>query len=199
MPALDAPLPRSRTDDPTVLFLVDGSGRSVPLPAQPDSDESLHGHRAPCRTTWRTSPVWESATATPIGTWRSGMSGSTIPRKSGACVPGIPWIPPGTRSYRLEGIEVVRDTNSISDLIPGVTLNLQEASDKKVRLKVEPDREKSKEAIIELVGNYNRLMADINILSRNDERLVQEISYYTDEERKTATERAWVSCRAIPP
>ena len=84
---------------------------------------------------------------------------------------------------------MVRDSNSISDLLPGVTLNLQEASDKKIRLKVEPDRDKSKEAIIELVGNYNRLMANINILSRNDERMVQEITYYTDEERKTATER----------
>jgi flagellar capping protein FliD len=40
----------------------------------------------------------------------------------------------------------VRDSNSIDDLIPGVTLSLQEASEKKIRLKVEPDRDAAKEA-----------------------------------------------------
>lgn len=177
-----------RVDDPVVLFLVDGSGRAVPLPPQPDSEE------------FRRISI-------PLSDYLSDLSGLGIrnrntlrdvevrnvrvydPTETGGLKPRNPVDTARDAIVSLEGVEVIRDGNSVSDLIPGVTLNLQEASDKKIRLKVEPDREKSKEAIIELVGNYNRLMADINILSRNDERLVQEITYYTDEERKTATER----------
>ncbi|HOX13424.1 MAG TPA: flagellar filament capping protein FliD [Spirochaetia bacterium] len=188
VPAWTPPPPPTRTDDPVVLFLSDGAGRSVPLPAQPDSEE------------FRTVSVT-------LSDYLADFSGLGIrnrnthrdvevrnvrvydPTETGGLRPRDPVDTSRDAIVSLEGIEVVRDTNSISDLIPGVTLNLQEASDKKIRLKVEPDREKSKEAIIEMVGNYNRLMADINILSRNDERLVQEISYYTEEERKTATAR----------
>ncbi len=188
IPDWTPPPPPVRTDDPVVLFLVDGSGRSVPLPAQPDSAE------------FRTVTV-------KLSDYLSDISGLGVrnrnthrdvevrnvrvydPTETGGLKPRDPVDTARDAVVLLEGIEVVRETNSISDLIPGVTLDLQDASDKKIRLKVEPDREKSKEAIIELVGNYNRLMADINILSRNDERLIQEISYYTDEERKTATER----------
>lgn len=188
VPSWTPPPPPLRVDDPVVLFLVDGSGRSVPLPAQPDSEE------------FRTITV-------PLADYLADISGLGVrnrnthrdvevrnvrvydPTETGGLKPRDPVDTARDAVVSLEGIEVVRDSNSISDLIPGVTLNLQEASDKKIRLKVEPDREKSKEAIIEMVGTYNRLMADINILSRNDERLVQEISYYTDEERKTASER----------
>jgi len=182
------PPPPVRVDDPTVLFLVDGSGRSVPLPAQPDSDEFR-------RVTVQLSDYLADISGLGIRNRNTHRDVEVRnvriydPKEVGGLRPRDPVDTARDAVVSLEGIEVVRDTNTISDLIPGVTLNLQEASDKKVKLKVEPDREKSKEAVIELVGNYNRLMADINILSRNDERLVQEISYYTDEERKTATER----------
>ena len=89
----------------------------------------------------------------------------------------------------VDGIEIVRPGNAISDVVPGVTLNVKSASDKSVRLKIEPDREKAQEAIVTFVGNYNKLMAQFNILSRKDEKIVSEISYFTAEERKTAKER----------
>ncbi len=89
----------------------------------------------------------------------------------------------------VDGIEIVRSTNAISDVVPGVTLNVKSASDKSVRLKIEPDREKAQEAIVTFVGNYNKLMAQINILSRKDEKIISEIAYFTEDERKTAKER----------
>lgn len=84
----------------------------------------------------------------------------------------------------MDGIEVSREKNEIDDLIPGVKLSLRGASDEKVKLSVEPDREAAKEALITFVGNYNRLAAEINVLTRSDEKLVSELAYLSDEERK---------------
>ena len=93
----------------------------------------------------------------------------------------------------MEGIEIQRPKNSIDDLIPGLTLNLKAPSDRPINIKVEPDREGVKNALISLVGNYNRLMAEINILTarslpsglgtRVDDSIIDELTYLTKEER----------------
>ena len=84
----------------------------------------------------------------------------------------------------MEGIEVRRPVNEISDLIPGVTITARGVSDRPVRLLVEPDRESVKDAIIAFVGNYNRLMSEINVLSRNDDRVIEELTYLNKEEKE---------------
>jgi flagellar hook-associated protein 2 len=89
----------------------------------------------------------------------------------------------------MEGIEIKRPSNDISDLIPGVTVTARAASDKPVTLAIEPDREAVKDAIITLVGNYNRLMSELNVLTRNDDRIVQELSYLTPEEQSELRNR----------
>jgi flagellar hook-associated protein 2 len=89
----------------------------------------------------------------------------------------------------VDGIEVTRPSNAISDVIPAVTLNVKAASDKSVQLKIQPDREAVQTAIVAFVGNYNKLLAQINILTRNDEAILNEITYFTDDEKKTAKER----------
>ncbi|MDR3333595.1 MAG: flagellar filament capping protein FliD [Treponema sp.] len=89
----------------------------------------------------------------------------------------------------MEGIEIIRPNNTIGDLIPGVTLTAKGPSDKPVRFSVEPDREAIKDAIITLVGNYNRLMAEVNVLTRNDERIVQELTYLSSEEQDALRKR----------
>jgi flagellar hook-associated protein 2 len=83
----------------------------------------------------------------------------------------------------MEGIEIRRPTNNIDDLLPGVTVIAKAPSDYPVRLTIEPDREAVKEAIISMVGNYNRLAAEINVLTRNDDRVVQELSYLNADEQ----------------
>jgi len=65
----------------------------------------------------------------------------------------------------MEGIEIYRPTNEIDDLIPGVTLKVKGTSDRPVNIQVETDTEGVKDAIITFIGNYNRLMAEINILT----------------------------------
>ena len=93
----------------------------------------------------------------------------------------------------MEGIEISRSGNDIKDLIPGVTITVRGVSDRPVKLTVEPDREAIKDSIISLVGNYNRLMAEINILTTANPRevfgvtrntqVVDELTYLTKEER----------------
>jgi flagellar hook-associated protein 2 len=93
----------------------------------------------------------------------------------------------------MEGIEIKRPTNNISDLIPGVTLNVRGVSEKPVEINVKADIEGIKEAIISFVGNYNRLMAEINVLTARsltsglktsvDDTILNELTYLTADER----------------
>ena len=89
----------------------------------------------------------------------------------------------------MEGIEMIRPTNVINDIIPGVTITARSVSDRPVRLNVQTDREAVKDAIITLIGNYNRLMAEINILTRNDPTIIDELTYLTRDEVDAMHER----------
>jgi flagellar hook-associated protein 2 len=82
----------------------------------------------------------------------------------------------------MEGIEMTRPVNSISDIIPGLTLNIKGVSERPVELKVGADIAGIKDSIISFVGNYNRLMSELNILTRTDNRLVDELTYITADE-----------------
>lgn len=90
---------------------------------------------------------------------------------------------------KLDGITATRSTNTIEDLIPGTTLQLHGASRGPVTLEVEPDREGIKDSVISFVGQYNQLIRDINILTRSNESIVEEIGYFNEEEREQARER----------
>ncbi len=95
------------------------------------------------------------------------------------------------RDARLEynGIEITRDSNSIDDLIPGVTLTLRRASEEPVEVDVQPDRESTKNSIIEFIGFYNQVIRDINIYTRTDPGLIDQIEYFNADERAEMEER----------
>jgi flagellar hook-associated protein 2 len=88
----------------------------------------------------------------------------------------------------MEGIEMIRPSNTINDFIPGVTITARGISDRPVRLDIQPNRDEIKNSIFSLVGNYNRLVAELNILTRSDDRLLDELTYLdkgeADEMRK---------------
>jgi flagellar hook-associated protein 2 len=92
----------------------------------------------------------------------------------------------------MEGIEMRRPSNIITDVIPGVTITVRGVSDKPVNLEVQPDREAIKDSIITLVGNYNRLMTELNVLTRNDDRIINEITYLTPDEKEELKKRQGV-------
>jgi len=95
----------------------------------------------------------------------------------------------------MEGIEITRPTNAINDLVPGVTLNVRGVSNKPVEIKITPNVEAVKEAIISFVGNYNRLMAEINVLTARsmnsgsgynttvDDTILNELTYLSADEK----------------
>jgi flagellar hook-associated protein 2 len=89
----------------------------------------------------------------------------------------------------MDGIEVTRPANTIDDLLPGVTLTVRTPSEHPVRLGVEPDRESVKDSLITLAGNYNRLMAELNVVSRTDPVVIDELTYLTDTEREDLRKR----------
>jgi flagellar hook-associated protein 2 len=89
----------------------------------------------------------------------------------------------------VDGIRVVRPSNSVSDLIEGVTLELRGTSSRPLDINVEPNRESVKNAMIDLVFRYNQLLTEINILTRNEQAVVDEITYFTDDEREEALEQ----------
>ena len=82
----------------------------------------------------------------------------------------------------MEGIEMIRPSNTITDIIPGVTVTARSVSERPVRLNITTDRENIKNGIISLIGNYNRLMAELNILTRTDPAIIDEITYFEKEE-----------------
>ena len=90
---------------------------------------------------------------------------------------------------KYEGITMTRQENKIDDIIPNLTINLEHSSSKPITLKIDNNVENAKNAIIEFVGNYNRLMAELNILTQTKEEIVNELEYLTDDERQSALKR----------
>ncbi len=86
----------------------------------------------------------------------------------------------------LNGIEVRRPSNKISDAIPGVTLDVNEPTRAPVTVDVHPDTKKIKNAIINFVGNYNKLLTDIVIYTSNDPKVIDEVSYFNSQQRADA-------------
>lgn len=89
----------------------------------------------------------------------------------------------------VDGITIERQSNTIDDVIPGVTMELRRDSPEEIELRVEPDRELVKEGLIEWVASYNQIIRDVNILTRNSPEIIDEIEYFTEEEREKYTER----------
>jgi flagellar hook-associated protein 2 len=89
----------------------------------------------------------------------------------------------------MEGIEMFRPSNSISDIIPGVTITARGVSERPVRLGVQADREGIKNSIVTMVGHYNLLMAELNVLTRNDERIINELTYLDRDEAAEMKDR----------
>jgi len=83
---------------------------------------------------------------------------------------------------KYEGITITRPTNKIDDVVPNVTLNVKEKTDKTATISIEPDTESAKEALITFIGTYNQVIAEINILTQNKPELISELEYLSETE-----------------
>ena len=104
----------------------------------------------------------------------------------------VPLHPAATASdakIKYQGITITRPSNTIEDVVPSTKLNIHAKTDKTATINVEPDKEAAKEALITFVGKYNRLVAEINILTQTKPEIISELEYFSDEEAKAAEER----------
>ena len=176
-----------RVDDLSVLFLKDGN-RVVSLPELRDTTE-------PQVIRLRLSDYVDGLDAIQIrnrNTHRHIEIGTvriTDPTVRGDYAPAHAVSEARDSRIEFEGIEVIRDNNIIDDLIPGVTLNLHGTSEKPVTLEIEPDRESIKEQIITFVGYYNQLLGAITVLTSTDEAVIDELTYYSDDEIEEARQQ----------
>lgn len=90
---------------------------------------------------------------------------------------------------KYEGITIRRPTNTIDDVVPEVTLNVFDKTEKTATIAVKPDIESAKEALITFVGKYNQSLAEINILSQNKPKIVEELDYLSSDEKKEKQEK----------
>lgn len=182
-----APVPREPVSDLSVLSLRSTKGIAIPLPLIPEMASKMTV----------TVPLGEYGDVNALLVQNKNTARSVTlenikiydPKVAGDYVPVNPVSVAQDAIMKYEGISITRSTNTIDDLVPGVTLTLNEPTDKTETLTIKPDTEVAKEAIIGLVGNYNRVLAEINILTQNKPEIITEISYFTPDEKKEAEEK----------
>ena len=92
-------------------------------------------------------------------------------------------------AFKYEGITMHRPSNDVDDVIPNVTLHLHSATEKPVTITVNADKDSAKEALINFVGTYNQVVAEINILTTNKPEVISELDYLTADEREAAQKK----------
>lgn len=90
----------------------------------------------------------------------------------------------GDAVIKYEGIAITRPENKIDDVIPHVTLNIKQPTEKTAVIEISPDKDSAKNALIDFVGKYNQMLAEINILSENKPEIISELDYLSDSERE---------------
>lgn len=95
----------------------------------------------------------------------------------------------GDAIIKYEGITITRPTNNIDDVVPEITLNVHDKTEKTATITVKVDKEASKNALIEFVGKYNQAVAKINVLSQNKPDIINELDYLTDDEKEKLTKQ----------
>lgn len=187
LPADAPPIPQAPVNDQDILALRSVRGTAIPLPPAADTEEKITV----------TVPLSEYGDVDGLIVHNRNTAKTVTlsdiriidPKAAGDYVPLNPVSVAQDALIKYEGITVKRETNEIDDLIPGVTLNIHEATGKSETVRIKPDTETAKESIIEFVGKYNRAMAELNILTQNKPEVISEIEYFTPDEKKAETEK----------
>lgn len=162
---------------------MEGDGKVIPLPAVPDVTDFQKiqvpvGELASTLDAidLRNLNTYRRIDVRDISIFDKTQRGDYLPTKA--------LSEAGDAVISMDGIDVKRGTNAIDDLLPGVTLNLKAPSDTPVELSVRHDVEGIRKQVEGLVGAYNQVITDVDVLTRNDPTIIDNATYLTDEEKK---------------
>ena len=170
--------------DMNVLSLESAKGILIPLPPIADTEE----------TQTITVPLSEYGDVKALAVNNNNEEKSIFieniriydPQAAGDYIPVNAVSTAQDAIINFEGVQVKREKNDIDDLIPGVTLHTHDATEKQETITVKPDKEAAKNSLIEFVAKYNRLIAQINILTQKQPEIIEELTYLSEEEKKDA-------------
>jgi flagellar hook-associated protein 2 len=184
LPPWTPPKPPEKIDDLQMLF-IEVNGQVIPLLPLSDTTDFQTiqipvGEQATTLSALdlRNRNTYRRLSVKDISLYDKTQRGDYVPKK--------PLAQAGDATITVDGVEVTRPSNTIDDVIPGVTLNLKAPSDAPVTLAVKHDVEGIKKQLMGLIGDYNRTITQIDILSRNDPQIIEDASYLSDEEKKKA-------------
>ena len=95
----------------------------------------------------------------------------------------------GDAQIKYQGITISRPTNEIDDVVSNVTLNLHAPTERPATITIDPDIEQAKDYLLTFTAQYNRLVAELNILTQTKEEVISELNYLEDDEVETAEKR----------
>jgi flagellar hook-associated protein 2 len=184
LPPWTPPKPPEKVDDLQMMFM-EADGQVVPLPPLSDTTDFQKiqipvGEQASTLSAldFRNRNTFRRLSIKDISLFDKTQRGGYVPKNALAQA--------GDAVITVDGVDVTRPTNDISDVLPGVTLNLKNPSDTPVTLTVKHDVEGIKKQIMGLIGAYNRTITQIDVLSRNDPQIIDDASYLSDDEKKKA-------------
>lgn len=180
------PLEQIRTDNVLYAIMADGSEKLIDTPLLLQKDETKVDIRVSDYANLGSLVVRNRNTG--VSLTITSMQAYN-PSENLGFVPQHAISEAGDAIIKYEGITIRRETNDIDDVIPEVTLNLHEKTDKTATISIKPDVESAKNALIEFVGNYNQAVTEINILSQNKPEIIEEITYMSEDEKEKERER----------
>ncbi len=68
--------------------------------------------------------------------------------------------------FTIDGVQIIRDKNSVEDVIDGLVIYLKKASDKEVDLKIDHNYKLVMDSILEWVNTYNQVMEYLSIITK---------------------------------
>ena len=180
------PLEKITTDNVLYVKMIDGSEKLIQTPSLFTSNET---------TIDIPLDEYEGIQAIILRNRNTGheFSLSSIeamnPSQNLGFIPQHPITVADDAIIKYEGITIKRPTNEIDDVIPEITLNIHDKTEKTATISIKPDVESAKDALITFVGNYNQAISELNILSQNKPELIEELDYLSEEEKETEREK----------
>ena len=186
LPPWEPPEPLERVDDPKILFVQEGDSLTA-LPPLQDSEQfvslQFEASQLPPRID---SLIARNRNTHRIVQIRNIRIYDKTARGDYRAV--NPLSSAEDAVIVMNGIEITRESNEIDDLLPGVNITLHGSGDQPVSLSVARDLESIKEGLFNFIGYYNQLLMHVDILTRQDEGVLEAAVFLDDDEKEQAEE-----------